>query len=93
MEFLNREEIKAKYGLPVTLLKKHLKAEDEYFSEQKIRQIIDDLMKQGWKPGTKKCFDCGEFKNLREFRPMDYCCKVCRSKRGEGHHARSKTLL
>ena len=50
-------------------------------------------MKQGWKPGTKKCFDCGEFKDLREFRPMDYCCKVCRSKRGEGHHARGETVL
>ena len=90
--YLNGTGIREKYGVPVAMVKRYLRAEDTYYPEERITAIVSELRGKGWRPDSKQCFECGEWKDKRKFYPMDHVCKVCRSKLREVRSGRGETV-
>ncbi|MEI3040050.1 MAG: hypothetical protein V8T90_13400 [Victivallales bacterium] len=92
MNYLNGDDIREKFGVPVAMVKRHLHAEDTYYPETRIAEIVKGLRAKGWKPESKRCLECGEWKEKRSFYPMDHVCKFCRSKLREVNRAGSEAV-
>ena len=92
MKFLSFAEIKERYGLTATQLRKYIKLEDEYFRAEQVAEVAEKVRATGWAPGLRKCGECGEWKERRAFYPMDPLCRLCRSKISEAVHGGRETI-
>lgn len=88
MGYVNRDGIAEKYGITFTLVRRKMKAEDEYYDEDRVKEIVAGYKAEGWKPGAKKCIECGKWLEKKAFHIMENRCKFCESKAIEARYGR-----